>query len=294
MADNAGFSNVDLPEGFSEKELRWSSWFVAHREQLRKIGLGVFITVDVILLLVGIWGIADWLLVSGVGEARNVQLLASSAYGQAPQGGGAQEIAIDTPLVFSGSSGHYDFVTTVTNPNPWYWVELEYQLSVGDTTTPLRTGFVLPGQQKKISELGFAHDGSLGNVQMKVIKRAFHRIDRHAIPDVNAWMQSHLTMPATDAKFIPPVAGATVPVSETSFTITNQTAFSYYDVPIDVFVYRGDTLVGANRQSFSTFGAGESKPVDLFWYQNLPSVTRVEAVPDLNVFDPNVYKAPGV
>lgn len=293
MADNGGFSNVELPGGFSEKELRWSFWFVKHREQLRTIGLAIFAGIDLVLIVIGMWGIVDWLALSGVKEDLNVRALASSSYAQAPQGGGVQEITIDSPLVFSGTNGHYDFVATITNPNPLYWVELQYRFVVGDQETPLRAGFVLPGEEKKIAELGVAHDGGLGDVQMKIMKRAFHLVDRHVVPDYAAWSRTRLDMPATGAKFTPPTLGATVPTSETSLSMTNQTAYSYYDVPINVFVYRGDALVGANRVTFDRLKAGETKSVDLFWYQNLQSVTRIDAVPDLNIFDPGIYKPPG-
>ena len=294
MADNAGFGNVELPEGFSEKELRMSSWWVEHRERIRTMALVVFGIIDAIFIIRGLWGITDWLLISGAKESRNVRLIASSAYAQAPQISPVQEIKTDSPLVFTGTSNHYDIVNAVTNPNDWYLVTFQYQFDLGNGNfTPLHNGFIMPGETKRIVELGVKSDASLGSVQMKILKRSFQHIDRHSISDVSAFEAAHLNMPALDSKFIAATPGATLPTSETTFTLVNQTAFSYYDVPFNVFVYRGDALIGASRVVFNTFKAGDKKPVDLFWYQTLNNVTRIEAVPDLNIFDPNVYKTPG-
>jgi hypothetical protein len=291
MADNAGIENIQPTEGFSDQEFRWSYWWVAHRAKVRRIATIVLVCFDVIVMATGGAGVVDWLAISGIREERNIRLIASPAYAQAPQLPAVQEIQVDTPIVFAIAGSRYDFVSTVTNPNPQYWVEMDYQFSIGDQDGPMRRGFVLPGETKRVVELGLKSDASSGvQARLTIVRRAFHHLDRHAVADYDTWSKARLDMPATGAVFIAATAGATVPTSITSFTITNQTPYTFYGVGANVFVWRGDNLVGANRIAIDTFKAGAIRPIQLYWFQDLPGVTRVEVVPDINILDPSVYQ----
>lgn len=288
-----GFGNVELPENLSEKELRWSSWWVGHRERLRQWGLRLFIVVDALLMIYAAWGFADWLLLSGVKEELAVRQITALAYAQASPAADAQEIQIGTPLVFSVPGDRYDLAVEVTNPNPNHWVGLEYSFTNGASDTTVQRGFILPGETKRLVAVGAKLTGGVTDVRIRVLARSFYRVDRHAIPDYQSWSRSRLNLVAVDQQYAPPDPNATVPTSVTSFTLVNQTAYSYYDIGLVVSAFRGDSLQGVNTVKVSSLKAGERRPVQLYWYQNLPGVTRFEVAPDLNIFDPRVYQAPG-
>lgn len=290
---NGGFGNVQIPEGFSEKELKWSYWWVQNKEKVRKAAIAVFIVIDAALMLFALWGVIDWLVLSGVNEDRAMQALASSNYGRFGGAGAVEEIKLDSPIVFSAPGDKYDVVDAITNPNPGYWVELSYAFAAGADTTPQRTAVILPGETRYLHELGAKLPGAPGGVRLVVAKRLFHRVDAHQIPDVQKWMSDRLSMPVSGQQFTPAEPGSTVPTSITHFVISNATAYGYYDVSLLVMAYRGDALVGVNSVRLSRFKPGESRPVDLYWYQNLPQVTNVVVQPDINLFDPGVYMTPG-
>jgi hypothetical protein len=295
MAQNGtNFSGVELPEGLGEKELRWSYWWVNHRDDLRKRGIALFAVVDLVLLGIGIWGFVDYLALSGVQEERNIRQMASAGR-KIGAGEQVREISLSEPLVFSATGDRYDLLAPVENPNLNYAIELHYRFVIGETETPLRKGFVLPGQSKFLAEIGVqpVERPSGANVTLKVEKRLFRHLDAHEVRDFEAFTASHLDIEAVDQVFTPAVPGATVPVSKTAFVLENRTAYSYYDVDLLVLLYRGDSIVAATRYQLDRLRGAEKRPIELFWYQSLPQVTAFKVVPDINILDPDVYRQPG-
>ncbi len=288
------FGGVELPEGFSEKELRWSYWWINHREQIRKTAIAVFVVIDVLLFGYGAWRFIDYLALSGVKEELAIRAMTGNTYGRLGGIPEIQEIKIDAPTIFSTPSGSYDVIVPVTNPNASYWIELTYQFVYGENETPARKSFVLPGQSKLIAELGIKSQTQPGGIRLNILRRSFHRINRHQIADYDSWLASHTALTAVDRVFVPPNPAATVPTAQTNFTLVNQTAYSYYDVNVIVLAYRGDVLAGVNGIKLSSLSAGESRPIQLFWYQNLQGVTRFDVQTEVNIFDPNAYQKPGL
>ncbi len=292
--DDKNFGGVELPNSLSEKELRWSYWWVTHRDRLTKIGVGLFIALDVLLVGYGAYGFLDWLALSGAAEDRAIRQLTSPAYGKFGGLGEARELRFEEPIVFSVPGDRFDVIALAQNDNPRYWAELTYRFSVGGELTPERKAFLLPGQAKYLSELGFKKEegGGSGSVELNVLRRVWHRLDAHEVPDYEVYAAKRLALEALNPAFFPASSGASVPVSRTTFTLANRSAFSYYDIDVLVLLYRGDAVVGANKVRVSRLRAGESRPTELFWYQSLPQVTRTEVIPDINILDPNAYKAP--
>ena len=277
--------------GVTEKELRWSEWWVEHREGVRKLAIGLFAAVDAILLLVGIWGFTDWLALGGLREEQAIRQMTAASYGQV-QGLSLQEVQIGAPIVLQGATGKVDVLVPVENRNPNFWAELRYHVSVGGVAQPTRTAFVLPGQSKYLAELGASSESGSG-VEMSVERRIWHHADTVAGLSQQAFADTRLDIHADNAVYAPPDPLATSPSSSASFTLVNGTAFGYYDVGVLVLLERGDAIVGANRVTVDRLLPEERKPMQIYWYQSLPQVTKVEVVPDINIYDPDAYRAPG-
>lgn len=289
MADK-DFSNVDLPEGFTGSELKMSTWWVANREKVRAAGIAAFVVFDVILLLVGLWGLFDWLVVGGVREERDIRRLTSPAYVQLGTGSAIREVKFGTPVVLSLPDSRYDVLVPVENENPDYWLELGYRIVIGGEETPLRRTFVLPGQSKFIAELAVESQGSPGSVELKVESREWNKLDAHDVPDFEAYAQNRLSFGVSDPTFTSVTGGTTGGVSR--FTLSNETAFTYLDPELLVLLYRGDSLVGINRITIDRLGAGEERDMEIFWFQPLPQVTRTDVLVNVNILDPDVYEVP--
>lgn len=288
--DDKQAGGFETGSGLTEKELRWSQWWVDHREQVRKTGLGLFIACDALFLSYGLWGFADWLFLGGVREEAAIRQMTGPEY--AKFGGvGLQEVQVGAPIVLPGGTGKIDVLTPIENANDRFWAELSYRFVIGGVEQPLRLAFVLPKQAKYLTELGAPSDSGAG-VELKIERRLWHRADAKGV-DPAVFAETRLNIQAENPVFHPADPLATTPASSASFTLANHTAFGYYDIGLLVLLYRGDAIVGVDRVDVASLAAGERKPMELFWYQLLPQVTKVEVVPDINIYDPNAYKKPG-
>ncbi|WKZ29025.1 MAG: hypothetical protein QY323_05890 [Patescibacteria group bacterium] len=289
MADplNGGFESVGAA---TDKELRWSQWWVDHKEQVKKTGLGIFIAFDAILIGAGFWGFIDWLAIGGIKEEQAIRQMTSPEYGRF-NSLRLEEIQIGAPIVLSGGSGKIDILAPVENRNATFWADIEYRFLVGGAEQPLRKTFILPGQAKYLSELG-ASSSSGASVELKIESRTWRRVDLQGASSAADFAAPRLDIRAENPVYLPSDPLATVPSSSATFTLVNGTAYGYYEIDLLVLLYRGDAIVGVNKVQVDTLAAGERKPMQLFWYQLLPQVTKVQVVPEINIFDPYVYRSP--
>ena len=98
----------------------------------------------------------------------------------------------------------------------------------------------------------------------------------------------HFTI--TDAQFFQETRFDGEVYGRSVFSLSNDTAFSYYDVGLFVLLKRGSAIVGVNKTTLSTLNSGEETDVTVNWFGTLPSVSQVEVIPELNIFDLGVYK----
>ncbi|MFA5853521.1 MAG: hypothetical protein WC866_00385 [Patescibacteria group bacterium] len=289
MADSSNGS-FESTGAATEKELRWSQWWIDHKEQVKKAGLGVFMAFDVCLLGFGFWGFIDWLAFGGLREEQMIRQMTSPEYGRFTSVA-LEEVQVGAPIVLSGGVGKIDILTPIENRNDAFWAEVEYRYLIGGTEQALHKTFVLPGQTKYLSELG-ASSGSGASVELRIEKRLWHRVDLQDAANAAEFAESRLNIRAENPAYTASDPLATTPVSSAKFTLVNGSAFGYYDVNLLVLLYRGDTVVGANQARVETLAAGEKKQMELFWFQLLPQVTKVQVVPDINIYDPYVYRSP--
>ncbi len=290
MADRQRIGSFNPVEGMTARELGWSQWWLDHRERVRKAGIGFLIGIDVLLLGIGAWGFTDWLAFGGLREEQAIREMTGAGYGRF-EGIGLQDVRIGAPIVLPGGSGKIDILVPVENPNPRFWAELDYRLVIGGTALPLRVVSVLPGHSRYLAELGASTENG-SSVDLKVEKRVWHHADTPADLDPQAFAETRLNIRSQNAVFTPSDPQATTPSSNAQFALVNDTAFGYYDVGLLVLLYRGDAIVGVNHASVDRLLPGERKPMQVFWYQPLPQVTKIEVLPEINIYDPAVYRAP--
>jgi len=276
--------------GVTESQLRWSEWWVNHREQVRKAGIGVFIAVDAALVLFGLWGFTDWLAIGGLKEEQAIRQMTGANYGRFG-GVGLEEVQVGAPFVLPGGTGKVDIMAPIENRNTGFWAEVEYRFIVGGIEQETLETFVLPGQAKYLVHLG-APAESGGSVELKIERRRWHRAETFGAESQQALYDTRLNIIAENPVYKPSDPLATTPVSSAQFTLANRTAFGYYDVDLLVLLYRGDAIVGVNKLRVASLQAGEKKPMELFWNQILPLVSRVEVMPDINIYDESIYRSP--
>jgi len=272
---------------------RLSVWWVSHRALLRRLGLGALAAFDAMLLLFALWTFLDSFAISYGDDQREVAKLA--VFGQEDlraysKASAAAPIAQEAVRVFDIGGNRQDFYTQLVNPNEDWWVEFTSQFAFGNTLTPPSPGLLLPGESKPVIALAVESNGPVSGAELLLSNVIWHRLDAHEIPDYPTWQDDRLRMEITDAVFTNETGFEGKPFGRTTFQVFNNTAFGYYDPVFYVLLKRGASVVGVNRVTVASLGAGERAEIALNWFGILPSASAVEVVPDLALFDPRVYQ----
>lgn len=277
----------------TEKSLSWGYWWVTHKVQVRKwfsISLAVF---GFATLGYGLFGYADWFFGSGVKERLVLgqmtrQLIPYSSYNEARA---PQPLEQLDNYALAAGAGKYDLLATVKNPNTRWMARFSYHFEDGATKTESRPGFVLPGDTTYLEQLGYKSDNGLSRATLVMENLAWKRVDPHLTqPNYETWAAARLNMRILNPAFARPAAGDLLGTSRATFTVENDSAFSYYKVGLLVTLWGdGGLLIGTNRITISDLRAGDSRPVEAVWYGDVPGVKSVEVKPLVDIFDEKIY-----
>ncbi len=105
--------------GFSARDLRLATWYVAHKDQLRAIFVICFSLFDAVLIGYGFWG---WGMYATVGYREDQIMYAQQTtefqnYAAMHAQYGAKQLQFSSTEVFDGGNDIYDFATDVQNSN---------------------------------------------------------------------------------------------------------------------------------------------------------------------------------
>lgn len=277
--------------GVAEKRYKLSLFWIKVRRPLAKIGLVLWAVADVVLILFALWVMIDTFLISYepertlfAGMAVNQNNRHSVVLSTSPE-----TIKLFDADVFALGDDRYDFFAQVENKNEDYWVEFDYYFtySSGQQTEP-QHAFVFPLNAKPLVDLAVSLDKAPSQVQVVVDEVEWHFVDPHQIPDFAAFEAARLNFIVKDTDFIPSLDFDTV-VARSSFTVENDTAYGYWEPVFYVLLYRGTSVAGVTKARIDQFASDDTKTVEQNWFGNLPAVTEIEIIPEVDLFDPNVF-----
>jgi len=270
-----------------------SSFWIENRETLKKIGYGVFIAFDAILLLTVIWAFVDGFIVSYPAESRAVAEVV--AYGQQDLhaytlANKAEDMDPGSATLISAGEGKYDFYAPLTNPNADWWAEFTYAFEWDGGTSEPAAGFILPGESEKpIVAFSAESEAAPRGVVLTLTNVVWHRVDHHLTGEYAEWAADRLAFTISD----PTLGTAELDggIGRVSFTVHNNTAYSYYEPRFIILLSRGSTVVGVNRATLSSLDSGDTEEVVVNWFGTVPSASKTEVIPEVNIFDLGAYKA---
>ncbi|MBI5071590.1 hypothetical protein HZB93_01720 [Candidatus Falkowbacteria bacterium] len=281
----------DQPTDFSEGQLKFASWYVSHKILLKKILIGFLIFLNAILLGYGLYGLVNYYFIEGPKFAAEMRELSSPIdYSAINQAAAPKNFEIGTTTIFSSGKERYDFVAKIFNPNSGWRAEFTYDFLVDGTARLEKNGFTLPGEEKFIFDLGVSAKSKPRQAVLEIKNLQWKRINVHEIPDYAAWQDERLNFIVENVKFTPAaVQENALSISRASFTARNASAFSFWDVGFAVLLYRGSSLAGVNYITLEEFRSGQNRPVEVSWFETLPSISQVKVMPEVNIFDPKVF-----
>ncbi len=270
-----------------------SVWWVEHRAQLKKIGLIVWGVIDALLLLFSVWVFTDSFLISYWAENRAVAIMA--VVGQSDlhaftRAHAAKDVSLGSVDTFALSDDRYDFYVPITNPNPNFYAEFSYVFTTADGETDEQQGFLLPGDENKpLLALAYHSTTRPTNVNVDFRNFRWHRVDQHLIPDYTAWAQERFAFDITNVNFTSDIQFDSQKIGRVTFTVSNPRPYSFWEPAFYLVLERGTSVVGVTRTTLDRFETGDTRDVSVDWFGALPAVTKVEVIPEVNLFDLSVF-----
>lgn len=290
-----------VDDSLSSSDLNRGYWFVTHKVLLRNLAIAIFLTFDVLLIIYALSGFVSYLI---TGQRRDAAAVVS--IGERLITSSQERITNNAPTpldysggrtyVFDAGDGRYDFATEVTNPNKEWYVMLTYQYEILDgEPTALRTTFLLPGDRKFLAVLGDDREGTIINdASLKIVNEMWSRIDPHDYPTIGEFLESRRAFNISNPTYVAEASVTETGISEDTgnkilFTITNQSAYNYWRVPLQIALYRGGELEGIEETELAEFRTEQTRDVEIRNFVKNQFVDQVEVIPLLDVFDEGVY-----
>lgn len=278
-------------QNFSEKQLKFAAWYVARKMLLKKILIGFLIVLSAVFWIYGIYGLINYYFIEEPSfnlMTRNLSRFVD--YQNVREKFQPQNLEIGAVSILSAGKEKYDLAVKISNPNANQRLNFDYNFVVDGKQTISKKGFILPGEEKFLLGLGAESKTKPRQTDLEFSNMKWQRIDAHQISDYKAWQDERLNFIFENVKFSPAVvAGNKIAISRASFKARNATVYGFWDVGFAILLYRGSSLVGANYITLEEFLSGQTRQVEVSWFEPLPSVTRVEVAPEVDIFDARVF-----
>lgn len=193
------------------------------------------------------------------------------------------------PIEFSNLLSFYhgdklDLAVNLKNKNEKYYSSIDYCFMAGNQEVSCGNTFILPNTEKYI--LALAQNKQEGQYQFVIKKTAWQKINSREYPDWPNFYASSNNFLINDLNFSPVGQG----ISTLSFNITNRSPYSFWEVPLNIILKRGETVVGVNHFVLSNFKSLENRAVNISWPAGDSSGIQAQVVSDLDVFNKSVFR----
>jgi hypothetical protein len=201
-----------------------------------------------------------------------------------PQPLNVLEVGVIPHVIRGGGTASHDFYAHIENPNPTWLVLFTYRFASGDFQSSERSGFILPGEETYIADLGISLPTILRSASVEITNVRYQNAsdyEKRKVRDANFQI--------SNVQFLQGDGGV---FSKTLFTFQNLGAASFWQVPFVVVLFSGNEVVGVNVASLEKVLSLEKRNVDLTWFEELPYVSFTRIVPQVNLYDKSVYYNP--
>lgn len=271
-------------ENLSDSELKIGYWLAQHRLKLRQIFFWILAVFDILLLGFSLWQwgsyifsgyFKDKILLQEIARPRSDAIVLQEHFAARP-------LQIQTTQIFSSPGDKADALAVVKNPNDQFAAQFDYDFDWGGGKTALRLGFILPGEEKPIVELGMAGTAGASQIILEIKNLRWQRFTPHQIKDMNEYLAKHLNFTTGNVSL-------NNLERRLSFSLSNETIYSYFEPRFIILLLSNGEPVGAEQVFFNNLLAGEKKLVDLRLLNQNVFASEIKVIADINIFDPGVY-----
>lgn len=274
-------------EQLTDKQLELGYWLLTHRHYFKK-ALVVFL----ILINTLAWGFGFYqsiLYFSGRSAEKEVARLLVKDYVEyesyrlknQPMG-----VEIGPAFAVNSYSGkksikEFDLVSTVKNLDfKWAGKSLQYHFVVDGVGLPVKTSFILPSEEKYLTDFSV----NLRNVP-KTIQLVVDKIEWQRIRDWKNFSSLDLLISEADYDYYD--IGSGQKGTKLVFTADNQSIYDFWEMGFHGILYRGNQIIGVGFVSLDKLLRHEPREVQINWWGKIDGITRLVINPDVNLLNPD-------
>lgn len=283
--------------GLSTKKLNFGLWYAKHAIQIKRI-----INISLILVSFASWSftIYSYAHYYFIGAAEDEKITAELT---APNlvshtfflRKSSKELALSNVSYIKTSQDKHDLYIKIQNSNENYWAEFDYCFNINGQNIDCGKNFILPDEEKHIMALAQEVGGNARAAIFNINNIVWRRINPHKIIDWDSYEKEHTDITIDNINFTPPKASGLsekINLGVLSFTATNNTAYSYWDVGFNILLYRGNSVAGVNRYKLSEFMSGETEEITISWPAEIKQTSGVDVEVEINILDNDNYIDP--
>lgn len=284
------FNRYEDPTGeFSNQSLQFATWYVTHRELLRKITIIALVVWSVLTLGSSLFFIGKYFIVDYPIDQANLKNLSYSYISPNIQAHfQPSPLTFSSPQIFSGIGNKYDLVVNAKNPNTDWIAYITYQFEYGGGATEPQEAIMLPLQDRPVIVFGHESDVRPGSVNFHVISVRWERVDPHTIPDPVVYIGERVNVSVSDLSYTTN-SQSSVGSPIVQFSLTNNSLFDFWEFSSIAEFKRGGEIVGFAPVTISQFMGGQTQTISLGILSSTSNIDSVEIIPTVNVFDLGLY-----
>ncbi|MFA6228522.1 MAG: hypothetical protein WC668_05080 [Patescibacteria group bacterium] len=267
----------------TSKQLKWSYWYVTNKLFLRRSLIIFLIAVAVLFWLYALYGLITYLLDFNRLNTEAANMLHSPSAAQVIlDQSRPQPLKFSEVIVLPAASGHYDLAVEARNPNTDWLGLFDYRLNANGSTSPARSGFILPGADKYL--IGIGSDSAQANFTAENFRW-------QKIANFSALKNARDRFVIENEQYSPP-AKLGEP-SRISFDITNDSSYGYWQVNAIALLYSRGSIVAVNYAAITRLESLETRTIEMNWAQDLPTIDSIQIIPEVNYLDAGSIIPPG-
>lgn len=284
-------------EIISDKELKWSYWYVTHKLIILKYTKNFLIGLNIVFVILFVYKVIDiFVLRQKLYELSVTKLVSSTGIlgAMVPTG----DVAVVEPEVINvkallSNSNKVDFYAQIGNSNSKYAGYFEYRFVASDFSTKWKSSFILPEQVKYFHELGYetdtsAYDFSNVNLEIRFLKWK-------KVLEYQSLLNERLKIVFNEVEHIlesGSLKNNDLVSEKIRFKVSNESSYSFRQVSFFVVAYNGSIIDSVNKIKLDKIDANSFYFVDVPWKSNANIINKIEIFPEIDILNEKVYKKP--
>lgn len=265
----------------NEENIRYSEFFVTHREFFKRLLLFTFFFLDIVIIV----NLAFRFIVYNQGivaqiETENSLAVSYIPFDQLREQFASKPLEVNSVTVVPVGFQEYDVVAKLHNPNPkWLAKKVSVNVTFDGKAQEPRETFILPDSDQYISVFNLRSASASPQARVELVETQWSRV-RDTSP---------LSIP-TQINFEPaefrnnPGEGFQVDA-----VLINNSLFGFWQMGVHVLALRQGRTIGVNYITLENVRTGAVRDFSVVWPRNLVSPEQVLFIPSVNVYDQSIY-----